>query len=258
MAYRRSALMEERLAGNRERILHAARALIAEGGYRNAPVTAVAAVAGVSTGCAAPMHLTVHLPCRSRAMAAVLNSLALTDQSTSKCATAAQLQRQQQQHTHALSCIGTLPCTGTAAVARARRADAGYAAFQCCKRQYARHTPSPRHTRSTPASVHCPAGNVTPRYGYQLYIARRGHTNAANNAVAQAAKNRFASIAARASNVTGNNRFAEKKPAKAIGKPATVPMLSASIRRRPNPMRPAFHLQPATCRVSARPLADSW
>ncbi|NEL80910.1 MAG: TetR family transcriptional regulator, partial [Xanthomonas perforans] len=50
MAYRRSALMEERLAGNRERILHAARALIAEGGYRNAPVTAVAAAAGVSTG----------------------------------------------------------------------------------------------------------------------------------------------------------------------------------------------------------------
>ncbi|RBC50459.1 TetR/AcrR family transcriptional regulator, partial [Xanthomonas oryzae pv. oryzae] len=50
MAYRRSALMEERLAGNRERILHAARILIAEGGYRNAQVTALAAAAGVSTG----------------------------------------------------------------------------------------------------------------------------------------------------------------------------------------------------------------
>lgn len=50
MAYKRSALMEERLAGNRQRILQAARRLIAEGGYRNAPVTAVAAAAGVSTG----------------------------------------------------------------------------------------------------------------------------------------------------------------------------------------------------------------
>jgi len=50
MAYKRSALMEERLAGNRQRILHAARRLVAEGGYRNAPITAVAAAAGVSTG----------------------------------------------------------------------------------------------------------------------------------------------------------------------------------------------------------------
>ncbi len=39
MAYKRSALMEERLAGNRERILLAARRLVADGGYRNAPVT---------------------------------------------------------------------------------------------------------------------------------------------------------------------------------------------------------------------------
>lgn len=50
MAYKRSALMEERLAGARERILQAARRLVAAGGYRNAPVTAVAAEAGVSTG----------------------------------------------------------------------------------------------------------------------------------------------------------------------------------------------------------------
>ncbi|WP_434031798.1 TetR/AcrR family transcriptional regulator [[Pseudomonas] boreopolis] len=50
MAYKRSPLMEERLAGNRERILLAARRLVAGGGYRNAPVTAVAAAAGVSTG----------------------------------------------------------------------------------------------------------------------------------------------------------------------------------------------------------------
>ena len=50
MAYKRSQLMERRLAGNRERILAAARRLVAAGGYRNAPVTAVAAEAGVSTG----------------------------------------------------------------------------------------------------------------------------------------------------------------------------------------------------------------
>ena len=50
MAYKRSALMEERLAGARERILLATRALMAAGGYRNAPVTAVAAEAGASTG----------------------------------------------------------------------------------------------------------------------------------------------------------------------------------------------------------------
>lgn len=50
MAYRRSALMEERLASNRERILAAARRLIAEGGYREAQIAAVASEAGMSTG----------------------------------------------------------------------------------------------------------------------------------------------------------------------------------------------------------------
>ncbi|MCL7714535.1 TetR/AcrR family transcriptional regulator [Stenotrophomonas mori] len=50
MAYQRSERMEKRLAGNRAAILSAARRLIASGGYRNAPVTAVAAEAGVSTG----------------------------------------------------------------------------------------------------------------------------------------------------------------------------------------------------------------
>lgn len=50
MAYRRSALMEERLASNRERILVAARRLIAEGGYREAQIAAVATEAGMSTG----------------------------------------------------------------------------------------------------------------------------------------------------------------------------------------------------------------
>jgi len=50
MAYKRSALMEERLAGARERNLLATRRLVEAGGHRNAPVTAVAAEAGVSTG----------------------------------------------------------------------------------------------------------------------------------------------------------------------------------------------------------------
>lgn len=50
MAYRRSALMEERLASNRERILAAARKLVAAGGYREAQIAAVAAEAGMSTG----------------------------------------------------------------------------------------------------------------------------------------------------------------------------------------------------------------
>jgi AcrR family transcriptional regulator len=50
MAYRRSALMEERLASNRERIVAAARKLVAEGGLREAQIAAVASVAGVSAG----------------------------------------------------------------------------------------------------------------------------------------------------------------------------------------------------------------
>lgn len=50
MAYKRSPRMEEKLTENRERILLAARQLVAEGGYRNAPMATVAAAAGVSTG----------------------------------------------------------------------------------------------------------------------------------------------------------------------------------------------------------------
>ena len=50
MAYRRSALMEERLASNRARILDATRALIARGGLREAQISAVATEAGMSTG----------------------------------------------------------------------------------------------------------------------------------------------------------------------------------------------------------------
>lgn len=50
MAYKRSDLMEQRLAENRQRILKATRQLVAGGGFRAAPVAAVAAQAGISTG----------------------------------------------------------------------------------------------------------------------------------------------------------------------------------------------------------------
>jgi len=50
MPYRRSALMQDRLADNRARIMRATRQLIARGGFRAAPITAVAGAAGLSTG----------------------------------------------------------------------------------------------------------------------------------------------------------------------------------------------------------------
>lgn len=50
MRYKRSALMEERLADNRQRILLSARKLVASGGFRAAQIAAVAADAGLSTG----------------------------------------------------------------------------------------------------------------------------------------------------------------------------------------------------------------
>lgn len=50
MTYRRSFLMEERLADNRQRILKAARALVAEGGFNHASIAAVASSAGLSAG----------------------------------------------------------------------------------------------------------------------------------------------------------------------------------------------------------------
>lgn len=50
MPYRRSALMQDRLADNRLRIMRATRQLIARGGFRSARITAVAAAAGLSTG----------------------------------------------------------------------------------------------------------------------------------------------------------------------------------------------------------------
>lgn len=50
MSFKRSTLMEERLADNRQRILLSARKLVAEGGFRAAQIAAVAADAGLSTG----------------------------------------------------------------------------------------------------------------------------------------------------------------------------------------------------------------
>lgn len=50
MAYRRSPLMQERLADNRQRIVVAARRLVARGGFREASIAAVAQEVGLSTG----------------------------------------------------------------------------------------------------------------------------------------------------------------------------------------------------------------
>jgi len=50
MPYRRTERVEARLADNRERILGAARRLIAEGGFREAQVGAIASAADVATG----------------------------------------------------------------------------------------------------------------------------------------------------------------------------------------------------------------
>lgn len=50
MAYRKTDTVEARLADNRNRILAAARALVAEGGWAEAQVSHVAAAAGLATG----------------------------------------------------------------------------------------------------------------------------------------------------------------------------------------------------------------
>lgn len=50
MAYRRTERVEARLASNRERILRTARRLVAEGGFREAQIAAIASVAEVATG----------------------------------------------------------------------------------------------------------------------------------------------------------------------------------------------------------------
>ena len=69
MPYRRSSLMEERLADNRSRILKSARALVAEGGFRQASITAVAARAGLSTGA-----IYRYFPAKADLFVEVLNS----------------------------------------------------------------------------------------------------------------------------------------------------------------------------------------
>ncbi|MGE4369160.1 MAG: TetR/AcrR family transcriptional regulator [Burkholderiaceae bacterium] len=50
MAYRQTPAVEARLKDNRSRILDAARALVGEGGWREAQVASVAAAAGIATG----------------------------------------------------------------------------------------------------------------------------------------------------------------------------------------------------------------
>ncbi|MDR2335538.1 MAG: TetR family transcriptional regulator [Burkholderiaceae bacterium] len=50
MAYRQTPAVEARLLDNRTRILHAARALVSEGGWQEAQVANVAATAGIATG----------------------------------------------------------------------------------------------------------------------------------------------------------------------------------------------------------------
>ncbi|WP_440224468.1 TetR/AcrR family transcriptional regulator [Dokdonella sp. MW10] len=50
MAYRRSPRVQQRLEENRNRILSAARSLVAQGGFREASIVAVAGAADMSTG----------------------------------------------------------------------------------------------------------------------------------------------------------------------------------------------------------------
>lgn len=71
MAYRRSALMEERLAENRQRIISAARTLVAKGGFRAASIAQVAGEAGLSTG-----SIYRYFPSKSDLFVEVLNQAA--------------------------------------------------------------------------------------------------------------------------------------------------------------------------------------
>ncbi len=50
MPYRKTARVAARLADNRDRIVQAARRLVAESGFRDAQIVAIAAAAGVATG----------------------------------------------------------------------------------------------------------------------------------------------------------------------------------------------------------------
>lgn len=50
MVYRKTAKVESQLAGKRQRILQAARHLVVEGGFSEAPIAAIARISGVATG----------------------------------------------------------------------------------------------------------------------------------------------------------------------------------------------------------------
>lgn len=50
MIYRRTAKVEDQLAGKRQRILEAARRLVTQGGFSDAPIAAIAQMSGVATG----------------------------------------------------------------------------------------------------------------------------------------------------------------------------------------------------------------
>jgi len=50
MSYKRSSLMQERMEQNRQTILQSARELIAQGGFKDAQIQAIAERAGVSSG----------------------------------------------------------------------------------------------------------------------------------------------------------------------------------------------------------------
>lgn len=71
MAFKRSRLMEDRLANNRQRILQSARSLVARGGFRAAQMGAVAAEAGLSTG-----SIYRYFPSKAELFVEVLNQAA--------------------------------------------------------------------------------------------------------------------------------------------------------------------------------------
>lgn len=70
MAYRRTERTEARLADNRARILHAARALVAEHGFRETQVALVASVADVAVG-----TVYRHFPSKAELFAEIVRSV---------------------------------------------------------------------------------------------------------------------------------------------------------------------------------------
>ena len=70
MVYRRTAKVENRLADNRARILSAAGALVADAGFREAQIAAVAAAAGLATG-----SVYRHFPSKAHLMVELLRAI---------------------------------------------------------------------------------------------------------------------------------------------------------------------------------------